>query len=147
MKIVKHLIPRDEISLPIDLCMMIDTDSDLIKFFEADFSELKILKTVGIRVDETPIDDKIADFILSNARFYHLSREGVPLLKHLQHSPYLLTYLMIKSKGVYQFHCDGFHYCSDFSNLLVTCGDVEIYNGSKNISVDDLLDIVYREIE
>lgn len=145
MKIVKHLIPQDEISLPIDLCMMIDTDSDLIKFFEAEIGELKILKTVGIRVDETPIDDKIADFILSNARFYHLSREGVPLLKHLKHSPYLLAYLMIKSKGIYQFHCDGFHYCSDFSNLLVTCGDVEIYNGSKNISVDDLLDIVYRD--
>ena len=147
MKIVKHLIPQDEVLLPLSLCMMIDTQSDFIKFFNADLGELKILKTVGIRVDETPIDDKIADFILSNARFYHMSRIGIPLQKYLRSSTYLLAYLMIKSKGVYQFHCDGFHYCSDFSNLLVTCGDVEIYNGSKNISVDDLLDIVYREIE
>ena len=147
MKIVKRLIPQDEVLLPINLCMMIETDSDSVKFFEAEIGELKILKTVGIRVDETPIDDKIADFILSNARFYHLSREGVPLLKHLRNSPYLLAYLMIKSKGVYQFHCDGFHYCSDFSNLLVICGDTEIYNGSKNISVDDLFDIVYRDVD
>ena len=143
MKIVKHLIPQDELLLPLDFCMMIDTDSDFIKFFEADLGELKILKTVGIRVDETPIDAKIADFILSNARFYHLSREGIPLQKYLRSSTYLLVYLMLKSKGIYQFHCDGYHYCSDFSSLLVTCGDIEIYNGSKNISVDNLFDIIY----
>ena len=143
MKIVKHLIPQDELLLPINLCMMIDTGSDKIKFFNADLDELEILKTVGIRVDETPIDDKIADFILSNARFYHMSKIGIPLQKYLRSSTYLLVYLMIKSKGIYQFHCDGFHYCSDFSSLLVTCGDIEIYNGSKNISVDDLFDIIY----
>ena len=143
MKIVKKLIPQEEILLPINLCMMIDTNSDFIKFFEADLDELKILKTVGIRVDETLINDKIADFILSNARFYHMSKIGIPLQKYLRSSTYLLVYLMLKSKGVYQFHCDGYHYCSDFSSLLVTCGDAEIYNGSKNISVDDLLDIVY----
>lgn len=147
MKIVKHLIPQDEVLLPINLCMMIDTDSDSVKFFKAEIGELKILKTVGVRVEETPIDSKIADFILSNARFYHLSRGGIPLLKHLKNSTYLLAYLMTKSKGVYQFRCDGFDYCSDFSNLLVTCGDAEIYNGSKNISVDDLLDIVYRDVD
>lgn len=143
MKIVKKLIPQEEILLPIDLCMMIDTDSDFIKFFNAGLDELEILKTVGIRVDEIPIDDKIADFILSNARFYHMSKIGIPLQKYLRSSTYLLVYLMIKSKGIYQFHCDGYHYCSDFSSLLVTCGDIEIYNGSKNISIDDLFDIIY----
>lgn len=143
MKIVKKLIPQEEILLPIDLCMLVDTESDFIKFFNADFNELEILKIAGIRIEKTPINDKIADFILSNARFYHMSKIGIPLQKYLRSSTYLLVYLMLKSKGVYQFHCDGYHYCSDFSSLLVTCGDIEIYNGSKNISIDDLFDIIY----
>lgn len=146
MKTVTTLIiPEDKYVSP-NLCIYEDTKSVQTVFLDTGIEGLVALKGIGAKIKTAEINSDMADFILHNCFNFSVSTHKTTLIKYLKSHKMLWMYLLLKSKGFYQFSINGFKIYSSAEEIRIKNGNIIFYSGSKDVmDAEFLYNIIARK--
>lgn len=145
MKTVTRLIISEDKYISPNICIYEDTKSGKVSLLDTGTEGLHTLACAGIKIKHTDLNSEMADFILSNCYKLHVTTYGITLLKYLKMFKMIWSYLLLKSKGFYQFSINGFKIYSSQEEIRVKNGKTIFYSGSKDvIDAEFLYNIIAR---
>ena len=143
--VTTFIIPEDKYVSP-NLCYYEDTKSGQMIFLELGIEGLVALKGIGTKIRTVEINSDIADFILLNCFNLRVSTHKTTLIKYLKSHRMLWMYLLLKSKGFYQFSINGFKIYSSAEEIRIKNGNTIFYSGSKDVvDAEFLYNIIARK--
>lgn len=145
MKTVTRLIISEDKYISPNICIYEDTKSRKVSLLDTGTEGLHTLECVGIKIKNADLNSEMADFILSNCYKLHVAVYGITLLKYLKMFKMIWSYLLLKSKGFYQFSINGFKIYSSPEEIRIKNGKTIFYSGSKDvIDAEFLYNIIAR---
>ena len=145
MKTVTRLIISEDKYISPNICIYEDTKSGKVSLLDTGTEGLHALACVGIKIKNADLNSEMADFILSNCYKLHVTTYGITLLKYLKMFKMIWAYLLLKSKGFYQFSVNGFKIYSSAEEIRIKNGNTIFYSGSKDvIDAEFLYNIIAR---
>ena len=145
MKTVTRLIISEDKYISPNICIYEDTKSGKVSLLDTGTEGLHALACIGIKIKNADLNSEMADFILSNCYKLHVTTYGITLLKYLKMFKMIWSYLLLKSKGFYQFSINGFKIYSSSEEIRIKNGKTIFYSGSKDvIDAEFLYNIIAR---
>lgn len=143
--ITTFIIPEDKYVSP-NICIYEDTKAGKISLLETGSDGLRALADTGVKIKNSDLNSDMADFILSNCYKLHVTTYGITLIKYLKSHRMLWMYLLLKSKGFYQFSYNGFKIYSSQEEIRIKNGKTIFYSGSKAVvDAEFLYNIIARK--
>ena len=128
MKTVTRLIISEDKYISPNICIYEDTKSGKVSLLDTGTEGLHALACIGIKIKNADLNSEMADFILSNCYKLHVTTYGITLLKYLKMFKMIWSYLLLKSKGFYQFSINGFKIYSSSEEIRIKNGKTIFYS-------------------